>query len=74
MMGEEVSIIASKLLTDGIHTYYPCERLDQNPWNRFKVYRRTVVSGEYMITDRDLRLLVQISQALLEDPTFDLVG
>jgi Zinc knuckle len=73
-MENAVSIVACKLLTDGIHTYYPCIRPNQNPQTRFKVCQRTGVKEEYMIKDKDLRLHVSLPQTLLEDPNFDLVG
>jgi hypothetical protein len=73
-MGQALSKVARKLLTDGIHTYYPCMRPDQNPYTRFNVCQCVVIKDEYLITDKDLRLHVRISRTLLENPTFDLVG
>ena len=73
-MGDSISRIAKKLLTDGIATYYPCKRADLNPHTRFEVCQRTVVSDEYIITDKDLRSHVKIPRAKLETPSFDLVG
>ena len=74
VMGSAVSIVARKLLTDGIHTYYPCRRTDINPDFRFEVCQRKVVPDEYIITDKDLRIHVRIPQSALENPSFDLVG
>lgn len=73
-MGPAVSIIARKLLTDGIHTYYPCVRPNLDPNSRFAVCQRGIVRNEYLITDKDLQTHVAVPRSLLEDHTFDLVG
>ena len=73
-MGQAVCKVARKLLTDGIHTYYPCVRVDLDPHQRFEVCQRVVASNDYLITDKDLRRFVPIPQVLLENPSFDLVG
>ena len=73
-MGHAVSEVARKLLTDGIHTYYPCEQPDQDPRTRFEICQRVTCREEYLITDKDLQIHVTIPRAKLEDQTFDLVG
>jgi RNase H-like domain found in reverse transcriptase/Reverse transcriptase (RNA-dependent DNA polymerase)/Integrase zinc binding domain/Retroviral aspartyl protease/Zinc knuckle len=73
-MGPAVCNVAQKLLTDGINAYYPCVRPDLDPAVRFSVSQYVGVGNEYVITDKDIRRLVRVSQSLLEDPSFDLVG
>ena len=73
-MGHAVSEVARKLLTDGIHTYYPGVRPDQDPRTRFEICQRVTCREEFLITDKDLRIHVTIPRDRLEDQTFDLVG
>ena len=73
-MGHAVSEVARKLLTDGIHTYYPGVRPDQDPRTRFEICQRVTCREEFLITDKDLRIHVNIPRDKLEDQTFDLVG
>lgn len=61
LMGHALSIVAQKLLTDGIRTYYPCKRPDQNPQTRFEICRRVTNNDEFLITDKDLQIHVLIS-------------
>ena len=73
-MGYPVSRVAKKLLTDGIHTYYPSLQSGLDPNSRFDVCQRNVVTEEYVITDKDLRVHVRIRRTMLENEFFDLVG
>ena len=73
-MGYALCRVAQKLLTDGIHTYYPGVRWDQDPYTRFEICPRNLFRHEYVITDKDQKFHTRITQAELEDPRFDLVG
>ena len=73
-VGHALSDVARKLLTDGIHTHYPSVRFDSDLAKRFSVCQQKAVPSEYVIMDKDMKFHVWISQALLEYPSFDLVG
>ena len=73
-MGYALCRVAKKLLTDGIHTYYPGIQWDQDPYTRFEICPRNLFRHEYVITDKDQKFHTRITQAELEDPRFDLVG
>ena len=74
VMGPAVITVATKLLVDGSRSYYPPRDSSRDPCIRFKVYPPNDNRSQYLIDDRDLRILVKVSASKLEDPTFDLVG
>ena len=73
-MGYPISLIASKLLTDGISSSYPGSNVDLDPDNRFEVYPSRFQPNTVIISDADVQNMVYIPLSLLEDPTFDLVS
>ena len=73
-MGQALSIVARKLLTDGIHTFYPGVQTDLDSEEHFSVCQRVAVPSEYVITDKDSKFHARVSQTLLENLGFDLVG
>jgi len=73
-MGLALKTVATKLLTDGITTHYPCVRPDLDPGRRFTLYPpRPGREDAYTIRDADLDLLTHVSRAQLENPRFNLV-
>ena len=76
-MGNAVSVVAAKLLTDGIASVYPGTNPELTPGDRFEVYprRRPGLSDleEYAIRDQDLGLIAYVPTSRMEDPRFDLV-
>ena len=73
-MGSAVAIVASKLLSDGIRSYYPSRNPQLGPRARFLVRPSGSTRGELLIEDKDLGSQIEISVSLLEDPLFDLIG
>jgi hypothetical protein len=76
-MGDVISIIATKLITDGISSSYPCTNPKLSPQYRFNVcptISDTDLSENYQIDDLDLEIVTTIPKGWLEDPTFDFVG
>ena len=55
-MGLAIDIVAHKLLTDGIRTYYPCTRPDLDPKLRFSVQQPCSDKEEYLTVDKDLNI------------------
>ena len=51
-MGHAVRIVARKLLTDGIHTYYLCEHPDQNTQTHFEICQRVMNRDKFLITNK----------------------
>ena len=73
-MGHAISLVATKLLTDGVLAWYPCTKPDLDPEDRFAVYPVGPTRCDYTIRDDDLDLLVSVPKSRLEEPSFDLVG
>ena len=75
-MGDAISIVATKLLTDGIASSFPSTSYQLAPGHRFRIYRsdRGNRLEEYIIEDADLGENTNVPKTWLEDPTFDLVG
>jgi Zinc knuckle len=74
-IGLAVSIVATKLLTDGIPSAYPSTNPDLDPEDRFIVFPSQCHQGnlQWTVRDQDLGLNVPISITQLENPRFDLV-
>ena len=73
-MGSAVATVATKLLIDGIRSYYPSRSHNLSPKSRLVVKPPNTQRENYLIIDRDLGYLVEIDSVLLEEPTFDLIG
>ena len=69
-----IDSVATKLLTDGIASSYPCTNLDLDPEDQFYVHLFDYGSREYVINDIDLEVFPQLPKAWLEEPLFNLVG
>ena len=74
VMGNAVNIVATKLLTDGIRSYFPNTNHDLDPAQRFKIRSPNTGRPDYLIVDNDLCYQVPIPKAMLEDRSFDLIG
>ena len=74
-IGDAISIVAAKLLTDGISSSYPCTDPCLDPKKRFYLRRTSSEDGQvkYVINDTDLDMLTEVQKTWLEDPKFDLV-
>ena len=72
-MDYAISLVATKLLTNGITSSYPCTKLDLDPEDQFYVHLADYGSTEYIINDIYLELFPCLPANLLEDPSFDLV-
>jgi hypothetical protein len=76
-MGDALSIIATKLITDGITASYPCTypNLDPRRWFCFRPSGvDSALSDTYVINDLDTGSNLNLPKSWLEEPTFDLVG
>jgi hypothetical protein len=73
-MGAAVMTVATKLLADGIRSYYPSRSIHLNPVHRFRMCPSMIVQDGYSVMDRDLGYQFVIPASLLEDPLFDLIG
>jgi hypothetical protein len=73
-LGDPVTLVTRKLLSDGIASSYPCTDDEINPYDRFWVYRSETEEDTYLISDADLEVDTSIARSWLENPTFDLVG
>ena len=74
-MDEVISIVATKLLTDGITSSYPSIDYELGPEQRFQVLQTSKKNPENcLIKDFYLGKDVDIPKLWLEDPDFDLVG
>ena len=73
-MGMAVPIVATKLLRDGIRSYYPSRNARLSPNARFVVRTSRSDPGELIVMDRDEGCRVEIPISRLEDPLFDLIG
>ena len=73
-MGDAVVTVATKLLIDGIHSYYPSRDGNLNPERRFVIFSPKPGRRNYLLADDDLGYLEQITKEDLEEPTFDLIG
>ena len=75
-MGLPLSIVATKLLTDGITSHFSCIRPRSDLSTRFLVTQTPYCkrTNEYVIIDRDLMSHSYITIAQLEDPSFNLVS
>ena len=69
-----ISIVATKLLINGITSSYPCTNPDLDPEDRFHVHLTDYGSNEYVINDLDLELFPHLPSSLLEDTSFNLVA
>ena len=65
-MDYAISIIATKLLTDGITSLYPCTNPGLEPEDRFYVHLANYGSDEYIINNIDLELFPCLLISLLE--------
>jgi hypothetical protein len=75
-MGDVISIVATKLITDSILSLYLCTNPKLSPQYRFNVcptVSDTNFSKNYQINDLNLEIVTTIPKSWLEDPTFDLV-
>ena len=72
-MGRPLAIVAKKLLEDGIRSYFPSRDLRLDPKDRFEVRPPRPGREGYLIDDRDMKSMVEISVSSLEDPSFDLI-
>jgi hypothetical protein len=73
-MGAAINTVATKLLADGIRSYYPSTNPNLDPRCRFSVLSPSVRRREYLIVDRDLHYQVRIPKSMLDDRSFDLIG
>ena len=73
-MDYAISLMATKLLTDGVTSSYPCTTPGLDLEDRFYVHLANYNSTEYIIDDLDLELFPHLPISLLEDPSFDLVS
>jgi hypothetical protein len=73
MMGPVVSVVATKLLVDGIQSYYPSRNPHLDPATRFMVRPPKLSREDFMIVDRDTGYMTTVSPTQLEDPSFDLI-
>ena len=73
-MGNAVVTVATKLLMDGIDSYYPSRDGNLNPARRFVIFSPKLGRRNYLLADDDLGYLEQITKEDLEEPTFDLIG
>ena len=72
-MGNALITVATKLLVDGIRSYYPSRDGNMDPLRRFKIYPPRQGRRNYLITDDDLGYMEEITKEDLEEPTFDLI-
>ena len=72
LIGDAITIVATKLLSDGIYSSYPCTNLELDPADRFWVHPDG--TNGYVISDVDLEVDTNVPRGWLEEPTFDLVG
>ena len=72
-MGDAVVTVATKLLMDGIHSYYPSRDRNLDPSQRFKIFSPKPGRRNYLLADDDLGYLEKITKEDLEEPTFDLI-
>ena len=73
-MGDTISTVATKLITDGISMSYPCINPELSPADWFYVHLADFGSSDNIIKDLDLEMSTLIPKARLEDPSFDLVS
>ena len=75
-IGDAIALVATKLLTDGIRSSYPCTDHNLDPEKRFYMWGTSVENDQvkYVINDVDLEITVDVQKAWLEDPDFDLVS
>ena len=73
-MGDALAVVSTKLLEDGIRSYYPSRRHSTNPAFRFRMLPPSRLRKEYLVLDRDLGYQMKIEVEVLEEPTFDLIG
>ena len=73
-MGDALAVVSTKLLEDGIRSYYPSRRHSTNPAFRFRMLPPSRLRKEYLVLDRDLGYQTKIEVEVLEEPTFDLIG
>ena len=76
VMGDAISQVATKLLTDGISSLYPCTNPTLDPEKRFRV-RAVRAKGrgdleEYSIDDADFNHRVYLATSWLKNPLFNL--
>ena len=74
-MGDAISIVATKLLANGIASSYPSIDYELGPEQHFQVLQISVRNPENcLIKDFYLRKDIDITRLWLEDPEFDMVG
>ena len=73
-IGDAISVVAKKLLIDGITSSYPCTNNGLDPTDRFWVQKAEDKTDQYLIIDVDLEVDTSLPKAWLEDSMFDLVG
>ena len=75
-IGDAISIVAVKLLSDGISSSYPCTNPRLDPSRRFYLWPPRTEDGitNYTIYDADLDTTTDVQRIWLEDPSFDLVS
>ena len=75
-IGDAIAIVATKLLTDGIASSYPCTDPRLDPSERFYMRKVRDESNQekYVIHDVDLDHRCDVPKSWLEDSKFDLVS
>ena len=73
-MGDAAITVATKLLVDGIQSYYPSRNGNLDLSRRFKMFPPKAGRPNYLLADDDLGYMEQITRNNLEEPTFDLIG
>ena len=73
-IGDAISIVATKLLTDGISSSYPCTNPRSNPEFWFCMQCSDLDREAYEIADLDLEINIDVPKAWLDEPSFDLVS
>ena len=75
-MEDAIAIVSAKLLTDRIASSYPCVNPELCPSDKFSVRQADEYGRleEYIVSDADLVLDIQIPTPWLKDSDFNLVG
>ena len=77
-MGDAIAMVATKLLTDGIASSYPCTDWLVIPRKQFSMEPEPSEPSsslkKYILKDLDLKIDIPIPITWLKDPTFDLVS
>ena len=76
MIGDAIAIVATKLLTDGISSSYPCTEPHLDPSKRFYLWQTRAEDRQdmYVIHNVDLDIQCDMQKSWLLDEKFDLVS